>query len=156
MRTNVIEQTLEDKKGLVVSFTSPTHESEFDGLALEHLSGWSEHADLQPLLVARGVKAAACPTAFPLSRGSMQDLDGGKREKLRGNKMREKDGGKPITGQQKHCMVGPQLRTRVRVVDRKQENHRSIVKSALGIHWWRKPTKPTGGWPAKLGLFANL
>ena len=63
LRTNVIEQTLEDKKGPVVSFTSPTHESEFDGLALEHLSGWSEHADLQPLLVARGVKAAACPTA---------------------------------------------------------------------------------------------
>ena len=81
-----------------MSFTSSAHESEFDGLALEHLSGWLEHADLQPLLAARGVKAAACPTASHFHMASMQDLDGGKREKIRGNKMSEKDGGKPITG----------------------------------------------------------
>ena len=51
---------------------------------LEHLSGWSEHADLQHLLVARGVKAAACP---PLPTFTWHVLQS--------------------PGQQKHWIVGP-------------------------------------------------
>ena len=61
----------------------------------------------------------------------MQDLEGGKREKIRGNKMREKDGGKPITGQQKHWMAGlpaPDARPR-----RRPEARESPVDCKISI-----------------------
>ena len=77
---------------------------------LEHLSGWSENADLQHLLVARGVKATACP---PLPTFTWQVLQS--------------------PGQQKHWMVGPAPDACPR---RRPEAKESPVDRKISIGQW--------------------